>query len=87
MSVHPIDSGRRGPEAHDLVYAETVTQQYAAKTDEDGNLILVGDSDIIEAEYNLLLCNECGPLMSDESLAAHGVSNEWQIAGSEGAKR
>jgi hypothetical protein len=64
--------------SHFITYIEDVTREFPASVNEDGDIVLVGEADVLDIHDNSIWCSNCGRLGSDE-FAAHGISDEWQV--------
>ena len=64
---------------HTLFLHRTLTTSVDVVADAEGNAQIVesGGENIIEHIDSHLVCEECGSLYTDELLAAHGFSDEW----------
>ena len=63
---------------HKLSYVEDVTREFDAKVDDDGDIVFLGEADVLDAHDSRLWCTACGPLWDDE-FEDHGINEEWQI--------
>lgn len=64
---------------HELTYVEDVTQQFRATVDSNGDVVLVGEAEVLESHQRTLWCSNCG-LLDDEEYENHGINECWELA-------